>query len=134
MLRSGIREGNSYTERLGKLLPAEAVAIYMALYGILNAATGLTGSEKITLGWIVFGVSLVVTIVYLALQKPKPADPKMKWWEILLATISFVIWALSVGGVLRETFGDGWRPLHEISEKLIVAAWTIIPPMFIKKG
>jgi hypothetical protein len=128
MFRTTIKREDTYQGKLAKLLPAEMVAAYMALNGIVNGATELAGAEKLITSWVVFGVTLIVTVIYLILQnnKVEPAN-KMKPWEIALTSMSFVIWALSVGAVLQATF-PGWKLVYE---NLIVAAWTLFLPLFI---
>ena len=124
-----IRKNDSYVSDLAKLLPAEMVAVYTALNGIVLQAGDLVDAEKLVVGWIVFGVVFLVTIAYLILQnrKNEPAD-KMKWWEILLNVIAFAIWALAVGQLLRTTFPGTWKLTYE---NLLVGGWTLIVPALV---
>jgi hypothetical protein len=123
-----LRRSDPHLEKLAALLPAEMVALYTALNGIVNAALDLTGSEKVILLWCTFGFALLVTVVYLIRKNAQLVpDEKMSPLQILLSVASFAIWALAIGGVLRESFA-GWKLTYE---NLIVAAWTLGVPYLI---
>lgn len=128
MFRTTIRREESYLTKLAKLLPTEMVAVYTGLNGVVSAATDLTDTETIVVTWIVFGVVLAATIFYLIRQNQNnPPAEKMKWWEIMLTTLSFIIWSVAIGGAMRLTF-DWWKLTYE---NLIVAGWTLLLPIFV---
>jgi uncharacterized membrane-anchored protein len=125
---TALRRSASHMDKLAALLPAEMIAGYTALNGLVSGAADLTGSEKIVLLWVTFGFALLITIIYL-IRKNRELDSanKMTPWQILVTTVSFAIWALAIGGVMRESFAV-WKVTYE---NLIVAAWTWGSPFLV---
>ena len=50
---------DGYKERLLKYIPAGIITLYMALSGIVGAATG--ASTQAVAAWVVFGIALLAT-------------------------------------------------------------------------
>ncbi len=84
-------EADDYGTRLLKYIPAEVVAVYVFIQGILSQA-GSPGPNPVLL-WIVFGLIFVLTPVYLIrVQKVT------KVVQLTICTIAFAIWVFSLGG------------------------------------
>jgi hypothetical protein len=85
--------GDAYMERLLKLIPGETVAMYLFLQGVITS--GLSGDDsqlKIWL-WGIIVILAVGNILYLRKQQ-QVSD----FTQILILTIAFFIWILSIGG------------------------------------
>ena len=82
---------DDYAARLIKHIPAEVVAVYVFVEGVIRQASGPSPSS--TLLWITFGVLTVLTPLYLwRVQKVT------KWVQLLICTLSFALWVFSLGG------------------------------------
>lgn len=87
------REGGAddFNARVMKYIPAEVVAVYVFVQGLISQSNG-TGANM-TLLWIVFGVVLVLTPLYLwRVQHVGKAV------QLLISTVAFAVWVFSLGG------------------------------------
>jgi hypothetical protein len=93
---------DKYKNRLLKYIPAEVVALYLALLGILDASD--RGGNAV-LQWVIFVFCLVGTYLYL-----RRVGGVSKQTQLVLSTVAFAVWAFSLGG----PFGlYGWyEPLY----------------------
>jgi hypothetical protein len=93
---------DDYTDRLLKLVPAEVVALWVTVSGIIASASKVPA----WLPWIVFALMLVLTPFYL-----RRVAKVTKLRQVALSTIAFVVWIFSLGVV---PFGDlSWyMPLY----------------------
>ena len=86
-------QGDAYVERLLKMIPAEVMAVYLSIQGILLSA--LSGQESQLQAWLwgTFAVLLVGNVLYLR-RFNKVTDPI----QYGILTLAFVIWVLTLGG------------------------------------
>jgi hypothetical protein len=125
---------DGYFDRLAKYIPGESVALYVTLGGIVEgsqfaAEPGLGAGLK----WGVFGFALLFTPFYLA----KVAGVS-KGSQIVVSTVSFVVWALAIGGALQSVVVDALEPaLKDKAEALValvssisLVAFTALVPVF----
>ena len=90
----------SYATRVGKYIPGEIMALYLALLGILN--DGLAKESEVfrllTYG-VAFLIFLVLTPVYFT-RMAEPGDALKV--QRIVSTVAFVVWAYSLGGIFKE--------------------------------
>jgi len=85
--------GDDYATRVAKYIPGEVLAGYISIGGIIS---GLDASRpRPMLAWLLFGLCLVLTPVYLARTAEK-GQPKTL--HLALSTVAFAVWAYAVGG------------------------------------
>jgi hypothetical protein len=91
--RTGTQDG--YLERVLKLIPAETVAVYLFLQGVLQSA--LDGSNEIgqlqAWLWGIFFVLLVGNILYIR-RYLDVTDTA----QYLIMTLAYVVWVFTIGG------------------------------------
>lgn len=88
-------EPDGYRERLLKYIPAEVVALYLSLTTMLQADT--TNVHSAIYGWIALAFAAGVTPLYLwRIQNVTKAQ------QLLLSTISLVVWAFALGGPFKS--------------------------------
>lgn len=80
---------DGYKERLLKYIPAEVVTAYMALRGIV---TGTRANSSQIAIWVIVGIGVIGTIVYLRRSMTVPNNK-----QIFISTIAFLIWAIAMG-------------------------------------
>jgi hypothetical protein len=114
---AGRDEGESYAERVAKYIPAEVVAVYMSLTGILKAVEN-DDSLKLGAAWFVFALGLIATPLYLTrMRRPQSGEG----WQLVLATVSFALWAYTLGGPFETlSFYRPWLG------SLAVGIWTFL--------
>jgi hypothetical protein len=82
---------DNYTDRLLKYLPAESVALYLTLQGIVLSS--FEGWWLIALLWFAFGIGSIGTLLYLW-----RGQQVTKIMQLAISTAAFVVWVLTLGG------------------------------------
>jgi len=109
---------DGYFDRLFKYIPAELVAGYIFVLGVINQ---LTDTAKVKfLHWALFIVFCILTPLYLRrLQKVR------KIQQHLISVVSFIVWCFALGGPFalygwyNPVYGEVLLPVFT----LIVAIW-----------
>ncbi len=114
--------GDSYSDRLLKLIPAETVAVYIAVQGILESSLGSPGQEGQLAIWLwaLFAIIAILNIVYMG-RILHVTDTR----QYVLVTLSFVVWVLSIGGPFR--FLSFYQPFIGA---VVLTLYTFAIPMF----
>ncbi|MGI0117676.1 hypothetical protein [Zooshikella sp. RANM57] len=107
---------DDYASKLVKYIPAEVVALYIALNSIL-VSSDKTGTM---LYWIVFLVCLVGTGLYLW-----KVAKVTKILQISISVVAFFVWAFALGGPFE--YLDWYEPLYGA---LLLPIYTFFIPMF----
>jgi hypothetical protein len=82
---------DQYLDRLLKYIPAEIVALYVFVLGIMQKLAG-TGEAKV-IHWIVFVVFCIFTWIYLCrILKVS------KIQQLIISVVAFIIWVFPLGG------------------------------------
>lgn len=85
------KQADDYSSRLLKYIPAEVIAVYVFVEGIIKQSTDPSSIQ--TLLWISFCIILILTPFYLRrVQKVE------KWVQLLVSTLAFGVWVFSMGG------------------------------------
>lgn len=112
---------DSYRDRLLKYIPAEIVAIYLALGGLLKTAPPERTPIQ-TIEWVVFWIILGVTV---------PWQIKIlkitKWQQVAVGTVAFVFWAVSLGDPFQTTWKAWYQPLYG---SMALMLYTFLIPLF----
>lgn len=110
--------GDSYVERLLKLIPAEAIGIYLVGVQVIGGeASTLPALARWTLACSVF---VIVFRAILSTESPKfgldTAKSPRDWWlqfhreaqwpAVFIATISFLVWATALGYPVAPWFSE----------------------------
>ena len=113
-----------YDEKLLKLIPAETVAVYLTVQGVLvsaMAAPAQAGRLNAWL-WIIFVVILGLNGLYLR-RVQKVTDPKQ---HVIIAA-AFLVWVFSMGGPFRSL--SFYEPFMG---SLALSLFTFGVPMFYR--
>ena len=90
-----VNASDGYLEALVKNMPSETVAGYLATLGFL---TGQKDMPVVVL-WIVWGLFLAATPLYLAFAKPSTDTAPRPWWQVwLFSPLAFIAWSMTTGG------------------------------------
>jgi len=114
---TGNGDDNSYYNRLIKMIPAEVIAFYLALDGIV---VNMNNSE--TLLWVVFGIAVAGTWLYIY-----KANNVTKFVQQILIVFSFALWVYVIGGPFKNL---SWY--DENYGKLLVTVYTFFIPLIYK--
>jgi hypothetical protein len=115
-----LQNANHYVEKLVRLIPSEAVLLYLSFQGIIGSKRPIT-----LIAWSTFCLILTGLIRYSG-TKGRGAKSHPQWGAVIIATISFVIWLYNIGGpfLFIPNFHD------PVIASLIVAGWTTITTHF----
>ncbi len=79
---------DGYGDKLLKLIPAEVIALYMAMDGVIND----NGDNSTFLTLLVFGIGIFATWFYLKIFLKVDNYP-----QIIISMLAFAIWAINIG-------------------------------------
>ena len=110
-----IRPAQDYKARLLKLIPSEIVAAYLVLSGIIP-------EESAKWGILIVSVVLLILVpLYLwRIHNVKRCA------QIIITTISFVVWVYSLGGPFLS-----WGMHKAWIGSVILVLWTLIVPLVV---
>jgi hypothetical protein len=110
-----------YLDRLMKMIPGEAVGLYLVGSGFIPAAQSL-----VLLIWSIICLAGVIAIkAYGTADRANQIPPD--WVHVGISSVAFVIWLYSIGG----PFGTYGVNVPYIGS-LLVLAWTFFVPIFYK--
>ena len=92
---------DDYFGRLVKYIPAEIVALYLGIAGVIPKLPD--GKLNFPALWIVFLITLILVPVYLFLVTKREGKPLGS--QIILSTIAFPVWVFALGGPFESL---GW--------------------------
>jgi FtsH-binding integral membrane protein len=107
---------DNYVDRLMKYIPAEVIAAYMTLAGIVKSSPQ---PNDPLLHWVIFLVVLVGGFFYLR----KPAGVK-KPVQLIISLLAIVVWVFYLGGPFKAI---GWY--SDIWAALILPIYTFFVPL-----
>lgn len=112
---------DSYFEKLLKYIPADIVAGYVAIAGILTEHN----NQPLWLTWSVFGILLALTPLYVCYKKTEP--PGFSWsktFHWVTSCIAFTAWVFALGGPFAATFS--WYQPY-LGSVVLILTTLIIP-------
>ena len=95
---------DQYVDRLLKYIPAEIVALYIFILGILQRLAG--GGEEV-IHWIVFAVFCILTYLYL-----RKMLHVAKLQQLIISVLAYAVWVFALGGPFA-LYADSWyNPIY----------------------
>jgi hypothetical protein len=92
-MEAGTADTNTYFDRVLKYIPADVVAAWIFISGVIATATA--GPTETVL-WIVFVIVTILTALWTWRQTEPELGPATT--QIVIATIAFVVWVFALGG------------------------------------
>lgn len=99
---------DTYFDKIVKYIPIEIVSAWIAVKGIVQAAS--LGSKQIVL-WVCFGISIVFTVLFMLKQTAVPGK-KPATTQTLVATGAFVVWVFALGEPFATLLGVAQQSLY----------------------
>jgi hypothetical protein len=109
-----------YFDRLLKYIPAEVVACYIFVLGLIQKLTG--PGEIQVIQWAVFLIFCFITFLYLwRVSKVKKAQ------QLVISVVAFIVWVFALGGPFALYSNSWYNPIYgEILlpiYTLVIAIW-----------
>ncbi|HEX8015360.1 MAG TPA: hypothetical protein VF465_09005 [Flavobacterium sp.] len=116
---------NDFKDRLIKLIPAEIIAAYITISGlIIGFAKSDSNADKSNLLWIIILVLMILTPVYLV-----KVSRVSKKGQLMFSTIGFLVWAFATASpYTNEILGFS----YELITSVILILYTLFIPLFYK--
>lgn len=114
---------DGYFDRVIKYIPSDVVAAWTAVTGLVTADAQ---APQNTLLWILFGIFTFLTAAWT--WKQTTGGGKLPTIQILISTVSFIVWVFALGGPFASLEGF-YRPLYGSLALIIytVAVGLVIP-------
>jgi hypothetical protein len=107
-----------YQDRLIKYIPADVIAVYLCIAGILKTANG--HAQVHVIEWIIFLILVPGTVFYL-----RRVARVTKWQQIAISVVAFVVWVFSIGGPFTQL---GWY--DPVYGAVLLPLYTFLVPVF----
>jgi len=116
---------NDFKDRLIKLIPAEIIAAYITISGlIIGFSKGNPNADKSNLLWIIILVLMILTPVYLV-----KVSGVLKKGQLMFSTIGFLVWAFATASpYTNNVLGFSF----ELITSVILILYTLFIPLFYK--
>ena len=85
---------DGYFDRVIKYIPADIVAAWTAVTGLIKGASGQVPENSLL--WVVFAVGLVLTALWTLKQTAQEGKPPAKT-QTLISTAAFAVWVFALG-------------------------------------
>ncbi len=115
---------DTYFDKLIKYIPAELVAAWTAVTGLI---AGATKEPQSTLLWISFAGGLILTAIWIWRRTTEPNKP-LAITQIVISTVAFAVWVFALGGPFATM--DWYSPLYG---SLLLIAFTLIASLINPK-
>jgi len=112
----------SYLDRLMKMLPAEALSLYLVGAGIIPA----DAPRGVSLGWFIFCLGAVIALRIWG-TSDKDDNLPVDWVHVFISAVAFIIWVYSMGGPFKA-----YGIYIDYLGALLVLAWSFFVPMIYK--
>jgi hypothetical protein len=114
-----------YFSTIIKLIPADIISVYFALFSLIRANKQNPDNNDI-LQLILFGVFLLITPFYL-----KKIAKVISMKQIILCTIAFIFWVLSLGGPVEGMIIAGYTT--QFIGAILLPIYTLFIPLIYSK-
>ncbi len=115
---------DTYFDKLIKYIPADLIAAWTAVTGLI---AGATKEPQAILLWGAFIVGIILTAAWTWRQTTVPQKPPAIT-QIIISALAFIVWVFALGGPFAKM---GWySPLYG---SLLLIAFTLIVPLINPK-
>ncbi len=111
-----------YLERLMKMMPAEALSLYLVGAGIIPP----DAPRGVLLGWFIFCLGAVVALRVWG-TSDKAEHLPVDWVHVVISAVAFIIWVYTMGGPFKL-----YGIYVEYLGSLLVLGWTFFVPLIYK--
>lgn len=128
-------ETDSYIDRLVKYIPAEIIALYLAVTNVIpddrNPAAGPPPhhSEYNIAMWVVTAVTMLCVPLYMYFITKADNQPPL-WSQIIISSIAFPVWVFAIGGPFTSL---RWYPHNRWIAAIVISFVTFLVGIYQPK-
>lgn len=86
---------DGYFDKVVKYIPADIVAAWVAVTGIVDSSKDKIDEEMVLR--LTFGAGVLLTCAWTWKQTTEQDQP-VAWKQIIISTIAFIVWVIALGG------------------------------------
>ncbi len=127
--QAGASELQQYLARILKLIPAEVVALYQGVRGVMEtAAAGGDLDAKAWLAWLPWAAFVLVIFVRAWGTRDSSGSWRtVQWGAVAISAVSLVVWIISLGHPIAGVqLGKPWLG------SVLLMVWPFLVPYFYK--
>ena len=109
---------DGYFDRVIKYIPGDVVSAWVLVNSLIEA--GPADVNKVVVGWIAFGVGVIVTALWMLTQTGERGQPPA-YRQTTLATIAFVVWVMALGFPFTTI-----PHYHQLYGSLLLVLYTLL--------
>ena len=109
-------EFDSYFDKAVKYIPADIVAAWVAVTGLVSSARDV---PRQTILWVAFGIGLLVTALWTWKQAAAPGR-RPPVTQAIISTGAFGVWVFALGGPFQHV------PGREVYGSLLLILYTLV--------
>ena len=109
-------EFDSYFDKAVKYIPADIVAAWVAVTGLVSSARDV---PRQTILWVAFGIGLLVTALWTWKQAAAPGR-RPPVTQAIISTGAFAVWVFALGGPFQHF------PGREVYGSLLLILYTLV--------
>jgi hypothetical protein len=111
---------DGYFDKIVKYIPADIIGAWIFAAGAIKGATDVPSQGLL---WVVFGVLLIITPIWILRLTALPGRPPSTV-QAAISTGAFAVWVFALGGPFAEM--SFYRPLYG---SLLLAFYTLVAPL-----
>ena len=114
---------DSYKDRILKYIPAEAIALYITLYGLASAQLG-NELYFLSLSWAIFIICGIGAVLYLW-----RIEHVQDGVQLVVSELAYIVWVFSLG--VTPFAGFSWY--NPVFGALVLPVYTFLIPLIDEK-
>ena len=118
---------DSYASKVVKLVPVEIISVYLFVFNGIRLL-GQKPGDFWVIQWIAFVLILLITPFYL---RKIAGIRAIK--QIAFCTLTFIVWAFSMGSPIDGFFADGSRINPQVLGGIFLPIYSLAIPIFFPK-
>ena len=95
-------ETDRYFDKVLKYIPADVVAAWVAVTGVVSSASGVPQQQIL---WVAFAAGLILTAWWTTKQTTAPGRPA-PLAQVVISTVAFAVWVFALGGPFEHVRGQ----------------------------
>lgn len=117
---------DTYFDRVVKYVPADIVAAWTAVIGIVKGAQQVPTDAIL---WSCFVGGIIITFFWMLHQTKLERVPldSIAYWQASIATVAFAVWAFAIGGAPFDSLSF-YNPIYG---SLTLIAFTLISGLIV---
>jgi hypothetical protein len=117
---------DTYFSRLAKLVPGEALGLYITGASLINSSSSGTGNVNMLL-WVLALAGVVLAVVVRS-KATRDTQGHAQWGAVMIGVISFALWVASMPEGSRPILPQGDTILYV----LLSVIWSAFVPVIYK--